>query len=622
MPGQDFMGPALKADVLSGKVSNATIDNSVSRILSQMYKFGLFDNVNQWNGSTHQHDVTSLAHSIVARNVSAAGTVLLKNEDGILPLKPGQKLALIGIDAVNPVVHGGGSGSVEAMYVISPFDAISRRNAGKPTQSGPPPRLPAKCKVLDTDTDYYLPGSQSLGSGFHTATACCDGCNKVSAPYFTWTGTSDNGCWCHTGVGQKNAHDGYMSGSTGAPTPPAPEPTLCRMTDANFDFNTPDSASMQGKFDSFDQCCAACGKDNPKWFFSTWINGKDCWCHQNNNGKSSHAGAQSGSCRKLPPAPPAPRTDTVTTYTGANPTAAAAVAAASDIAVVFVSTTSSEGSDRSTLSFSDAQNAVVDAVAAVQKRTVVVMVNPGAVLTPWADKVSALLTMFMPGLEMGNALSDVLFGDVNPSGRLSLTFPNIDNEMNFSQVQWPGVPVSTGLQSNYTERLEVGYRCAFYPMCVLPVPVCPVAHVACRIGYDAHKVTPKYAFGFGLSYTTFQYSDLKIDGSKSVSVTVTNSGKLDGAEIVQLYLGFPETAGEPPQVLRGFTKQYLQAGRSSMVTFQLGPGDFSIWDTQRHQWSEVGGEFFVSVGASSRDIRLTGTLMNTPVLRSPIQLFH
>ena len=599
MPGQDFMGPALKADVLSGKVSNATIDKSVSRILTQMYKFGLFDNMNQWNGSTHQHDVTSLAHSIVARNVSAAGTVLLKNEHGVLPLKPGQKIALIGIDSVEPVVHGGGSGSVEPMYVISPFDAISRRNTGQPTQSGPPPQPPAKCKILDKDTDYYLPGSQSLGSGYHTAVACCDGCNKVSAPYFTWTGTGDNGCWCHTGLGQKNARTGYMSGSTGAPPPPGPEPTRCRMTDANFDYNTPDSASMQGKFSSFDQCCAACAKDNPKWFFSTWINQADCWCHETNNGKTSHPGAQSGSCRKLPPAPPAPRTDTVTTYTGADSKAAATVAAAADIAIVFVSSTSSEGSDRSTLSFSDGQNAMVGAVADAQKKTVVVMVNPGPVLTPWADKVSALLTMFMPGLEMGNALSDVLFGDVNPSGRLSLTFPNKDNEMNFSQAQWPGVPVSTGLESNYTERLEVGYR-----------------------WYDAHKVRPKYAFGHGLSYTTFQYSNLKIDGSKSVEVTVANTGKLDGAEIVQLYLGFPETAGEPPQVLRGFTKLHLQAGISSTVAFQLGPGDFSTWDARQHQWSEVGGEFFVSVGASSRDIRLTGTLTNTPVPRGRIELYH
>ena len=85
------------------------------------------------------------------------------------------------------------------------------------------------------------------------------------------------------------------------------------------------------------------------------------------------------------------------------------------------------------------------------------MVNPGAVLvSPWADNVSALLTMFMPGLEMGNAISDVLFGDVNPSGRLPLTFPNVENEMNFTQSQWPGLPVSTGLESTYTEKLEVG----------------------------------------------------------------------------------------------------------------------------------------------------------------------
>ena len=148
---------------------------------------------------------------------------------------------------------------------------------------------------------------------------------------------------------------------------------------------------------------------------------------------------------------------------------------------------SSEGSDRRTLAFSDADNAMVSAVAKAQKNTIVVMVNPGAVLTPWTDDVAAALTMFMPGLvtrndapstpissacaslcmlnqeaagffcqqEMGNAISDVLFGDVNPSGRLALTFPNKDNEVGFTQAQYPGVKVSTGLESTYSEKLEI-----------------------------------------------------------------------------------------------------------------------------------------------------------------------
>ena len=146
----------------------------------------------------------------------------------------------------------------------------------------------------------------------------------------------------------------------------------------------------------------------------------------------------------------------------------------------------------------------------------------GAVLTPWAGNVSAVLTMFMPGLEMGNALSDVLYGDLNPSGRLPLTFPNVENEVNFTQSQWPGLPVATGLESNYTEKLEIGYR-----------------------WYDAHNVTPKYPFGHGLSYTSFDYSGLRVEGL-SVSFTVKNVGAVAGAEIPQLYIGFPSAASRNP----------------------------------------------------------------------------
>ena len=195
------------------------------------------------------------------------------------------------------------------------------------------------------------------------------------------------------------------------------------------------------------------------------------------------------------------------------------------MAIVFLSTTSSEGSDRPNLSFPDDQNKMLEAVAQAQRKTIAVMVNPGAVLTPWSDGVAAALTMFMPGLEMGNALSDILYADVNPSGRLPLTFPNRDNEVNFTQAQYPGVKVPTGLQSTYTEKLEVGYR-----------------------WYDAHGVTPKFAFGHGLSYSSFEYSDLQVSGL-TVSFSVKNTGTRAGNEIPQMYVGFPESAGEPPQVM-------------------------------------------------------------------------
>lgn len=156
----------------------------------------------------------------------------------------------------------------------------------------------------------------------------------------------------------------------------------------------------------------------------------------------------------------------------------------------------------------------------------------------------------MPGQEYGNAIADVLFGTVNPSARLPITFPNKENEVGMSQDQYPG---TKGI-SVYSEGMEVGYR-----------------------WYNAHNVKPAFAFGHGLSYTQFEYSDLQIN-QRSVSVKIHNTGDVDGAEVPQLYLGFPTSAHEPPKQLKGFQKVHLKAGKKAKVTFPLTDRDFSIWD--------------------------------------------
>ena len=209
MPGGQYMGNKLLAAAKSGAVKMATIDDSVMRILTQMYKFGLFDNMAQWNGTAHNADVTSIEKSQLARELAAKvrqpsalgflrkssftnrplihfaqearaplkrnvcgcaqSTVLLKN-NGILPLKPSasHKIVLIGDDATKPTVHGGGSGSVQPMYTISPFSAISTRNGGTVPKSGPPGGgggggAPVNCTVMDEDTDYFAVGGGSSG---------------------------------------------------------------------------------------------------------------------------------------------------------------------------------------------------------------------------------------------------------------------------------------------------------------------------------------------------------------------------------------------------------------------------------------------------------------------------
>lgn len=264
--------------------------------------------------------------------------------------------------------------------------------------------------------------------------------------------------------------------------------------------------------------------------------------------------------------------------------AAAELAADADVAIVVVATTCGEGSDRDTLALGNNQDALVSAVAAANPSTVVSVNTPGAVLMPWSNEVPAILVSWLPGQEAGNALADVIFGDVNPSARLHITMPNKDNEVAFTRAQYPGV--GEPREASYSEELLIGYRY-----------------------YDAMDITPRFCFGHGLSYTTFAYSNLIVEaynetaGSVSVSLDVMNTGTRDGAEVVQLYLSFPTEAGEPLQQLKMFEKVLLRAQQSAKVIFELKNRDLSVWDASSSSWSVVRGAFVVKVGASSRDIR-------------------
>jgi len=274
------------------------------------------------------------------------------------------------------------------------------------------------------------------------------------------------------------------------------------------------------------------------------------------------------------------------TYAPSNPVSqAVALARAADIAIVFVATDSSEGSDRKNLSLGSGQDELVQAVAAAQPNTIVVAHCPGSVLMPWESKVSSILAAFLPGQEDGHAIASVLFGDLNPSARLPVTFPRTQSEIPVNTPQqYPGI----NDQASYSERLLVGYR-----------------------WYDQKNVAPLFAFGHGLSYTNFTYSNLRVSGSINagweIQVDVKNTGLAPGFEVPQLYLGFPSTAGEPPKVLRGFHKIVLGLNDLKTVHFKLSKREISIWDVNVHNWSPVKGVIRIYVGASSRDIRVTTT---------------
>lgn len=286
------------------------------------------------------------------------------------------------------------------------------------------------------------------------------------------------------------------------------------------------------------------------------------------------------------------------TYNDAKDMAAAtALAAASDVAIVVVGDRSIEGRDRESLQLPTIddvdQNALVSAIAKANPRTVVVLKNGGPVLMPWLDQVPAVLEAWYPGMEDGNAVANVLFGVVNPGGKLPISFPAAEREAGAGTTsQWPGERVGDVLTSTYTERLNMGYR-----------------------WYDANGRRPTFPFGYGLSYTSFEFSDLIVspevnDGRTPIRVqfSVRNTGARAGAEVPQVYVGFPAAAGEPPKRLVAFDKVTLEPGERRRVELTIDPmatnHPLSIWNSAEQRWNILDGDYQLYVGNSSADISL------------------
>jgi beta-glucosidase len=245
-------------------------------------------------------------------------------------------------------------------------------------------------------------------------------------------------------------------------------------------------------------------------------------------------------------------------------------ARSSDVAVVFAGAWAHERFDASTLALLPSQNQLIEAVAAVNPRTIVVLQSGTPVLMPWLSKVASVLEAWFPGEKGGTAIADVLSGDVNPSAKLPLTFPTSDDQVPASSAnQYPGI----NSIEHYTEGLNVGYR-----------------------WQDAQHKTPLFPFGFGLSNTRFKLSHLTYeilaDHTSDVSVTAENRGPRAGAIVPQLYITYPTSAGEPPVQLRGFSKIYLRRETIQKVHFKLEARDFSIWSVASHRWDIVPGNIF------------------------------
>ena len=248
-----------------------------------------------------------------------------------------------------------------------------------------------------------------------------------------------------------------------------------------------------------------------------------------------------------------------------------------------------EGIDKPDLKMPFGQDELVKAILAANPNTVVVLLGGGPIeVSPWVGQANALVEAWYPGMEGGNALAHILFGDVNPSGKLPLTFPvKLEDAPAHKLGEYPSTP-GDPLKQTYKDDIWVGYRY-----------------------YDTYNVAPQFAFGHGLSYTTFKYSNLTVTpGPKSATVklTVTNTGKTAGAEVVQVYVHDEQASVKRPEKeLKGFKKVFLKPGEAQTVTVALNAEAFQFYSEAKKQWVLEPGKFDVLVGSSSRDIRLRGS---------------
>ena len=278
---------------------------------------------------------------------------------------------------------------------------------------------------------------------------------------------------------------------------------------------------------------------------------------------------------------------------GANPASAAALAKQVDVAIVFAYQWMSEDMDLPSLSLPDGQDALIEQVAAANPRTIVVLETGSVVTMPWINSVSAVVEAWYAGSKGADAVARILFGDVNPSAKLPISFPRSESDLPHPKLLTPppvsdpasGTPAAKPtFNVSYDEGLRVGYK-----------------------WYDSEHKPVLFPFGYGLSYTTYRYSGLKVNAGKdatTVTFTVKNTGARAGAEISEVYAALPPSAEEPPKRLVGWTKLHLNPGESRQASVTVDNRYLSIFDESIDAWKLVPGTYTFMVGGSSEDLPL------------------
>lgn len=571
-----FNGENIRTAVKTRKISAARIDDLIRRRVLSEFRIGTFDNP----AKRKADDVSTTARRAAAADIVSAGAVLLKNKNDILPLGADiRSIALIGTQAgENPTVVEMGSAYVTPTHVEPVLTAMRGRAPASTTVVYAPgtsglSRLPlAPPSLFRTDAgegglraDYVAnanldfsakPFLSRLEEGVNHEALSTDPifpANKLWS--VRWRGLfmpTETGIQKFTLAGSGTAElriGGKLIGRY-----------------ANTDFGDIIFANIP----------MVAGKGVPvdvRWTPRVTFRAAAVDAYGTTLGPVVRLGWS--------------RPDNLLER-------AVETARGADVAIVFVGHRVGEGMDRQSLALPGDQDALIEAVAKANPRTVVVLQTGGAVTMPWLDQVAGVLEMWLPGDTIGSAAAKLLYGDHEPAGRLPVTFPGTETQGPARMPkQYPGTlhPETGALDdTHFDEDLLIGYRF-----------------------WDARNQEPLFPFGYGLSYTQVQMSGLDVnkmaDGGANVRVALRNVGKRDGAEVVQVYVGFPTSAGAPPKQLKAISKVHLKAGEARTVEVPLDSRAFQYWNEGRGGWQRDGGPYKIMVGRSSRDIVYSAELM-------------
>ncbi|HEV7524551.1 MAG TPA: glycoside hydrolase family 3 C-terminal domain-containing protein [Acidimicrobiia bacterium] len=555
MPGPpQFFGEKLAAAVRAGEVRESVLDDKAHRVLMLIERTGRLD-----DERPQEVCIDDPIDRAIARRAARESFVLLRNERAALPITPAIKtLAVIGPNADATVIQGGGSARVTPHPPVSPLAGLRARfePAGVEVVHERGCYSFKRTPILETGpvlqaplTVEYFAGREREGDPAYV--------EESARGLFTFIGPVGNGVPDEFSL---KARGTIAASETGEWTFTLVQVGRARLTiDGEL---VVDNWNPVGRSDAF------MGYGSGEAAGSIELTAGEPHTLEVEFVPPRGLGGLEIGCR--PPAPP----DLMDR--------AVALARRADSVICIVGTDNdweTEGHDRESMALPPPQDELVRAVAAANPNTVVVINAASPVEMPWADDVAAIVQAWFPGEEWGNALADVVSGDESPSGKLPTTIPvRIEDTPAFTN--YPG---ERG-QVRYGEGVFVGYR-----------------------WYDARRIEPRYCFGHGLSYTTFELGAPTWDG-ESVHVSVTNTGATRGAETVQCYVRDAEASvARPEQELKAFAKVWLDPGESRAVRLPLDERSFSFWDVVAHAWTAEPGEFELRIGTSSRAIahRLT-----------------